>query len=352
MSERFQRWAAAFPLTRPVVRHHERALFDLCAGFIYSQALLAAVRLRLFETLSNGPLAEAEIAARVAVPQENLRRLLRALAALDLLAERGRGVYGLSVRGAALAGNPGVIAMIQHHSALYADLHDPVALLKSEGGGGRLAAYWGYAGNGDPGELTENDVAAYSVLMAASQQAIAEEILRSYSFQRHRCLMDVGGGEARFISAAARRVPRLELMLFDLPAVVARARTALAAEGLAGRVRVHGGSFLERLPTGADVITLIRILLDHDDETALRILRSARAALPAGGTVIVAEPMSGVRGAEPVAPYFGLYLLAMGRGRPRTPTELKALMESVGFSRVRYRHTGRPLLVSLLVGHA
>ena len=52
---RFQRWAAASPLTRFVARRRTRQLFDLCAGFVYSQILLACVRLRLFETLAEGP---------------------------------------------------------------------------------------------------------------------------------------------------------------------------------------------------------------------------------------------------------------------------------------------------------
>ena len=40
-SPRFRRWAAAFPLTRPIARRRARELFDLCAGFVYSQVLLA-----------------------------------------------------------------------------------------------------------------------------------------------------------------------------------------------------------------------------------------------------------------------------------------------------------------------
>jgi demethylspheroidene O-methyltransferase len=47
----FQRWAAAFPLTRPVARRHTRELFDLVAGFVYSQVLAACVALDLFEDL-------------------------------------------------------------------------------------------------------------------------------------------------------------------------------------------------------------------------------------------------------------------------------------------------------------
>ena len=47
--------------------------------------------------------------------------------------------------------------------------------------------------------------------------------------------------------------------------------------------------------------------------------RGPPGALPADGTLLLAEPMAGSRGAEPVGDaYFGFYLLAMGSGRPRT----------------------------------
>ena len=60
--------------------------------------------------------------------------------------------------------------------------------------------------------------------MAASQQAIAAEILASYNFGTHRHLLDVGGGDGSFIAAAAARYPQLAFTLFDLPAVAALAR--------------------------------------------------------------------------------------------------------------------------------
>ena len=47
----FQRWAAGFPLTRGIARRNTRALFDLCAGFVYSQTLFACIRLDVFGAL-------------------------------------------------------------------------------------------------------------------------------------------------------------------------------------------------------------------------------------------------------------------------------------------------------------
>ena len=50
---RFQRWAAKFPLTRPTAQKNARALFDVTAGFVYSQILFACVKLKLFQVLED-----------------------------------------------------------------------------------------------------------------------------------------------------------------------------------------------------------------------------------------------------------------------------------------------------------
>jgi demethylspheroidene O-methyltransferase len=348
-SPRFQRFASAFPLTRPVARRRARALFDLCAGFVYSQVLAACVRLRLFEHLADGPLGLAVLSDRLALPLEATERLLAAAVALRLASRRGEGRYGLGPLGAAMLGNPGVAAMVEHHAMLYADLRDPVALLRGQAGATELGRYWPYAAGGTVPEASQ--VAAYSTLMGASQPLVAEDVLAAYDVRRHRCLLDVGGGEGRFLVAAAARAPGLQLKLFDLPAVAERARAALSAAGLAGRASVVGGDLhADALPTGADLISLVRVIHDHDDSAALAILQRVHDALPPGGTLLLAEPMSGTPGAEPVGDaYFGFYLLAMGSGRPRTPETLRGLLAQAGFARSRLLRTRRPMLVRAIV---
>ena len=84
-SARFQRWAAGFPLTRPVALRQSRALFDLCAGFVYSQVLAACVKLKLFEALEPGPLSVAQLCAKLDMPEEGMRCLLRAATSLNLI---------------------------------------------------------------------------------------------------------------------------------------------------------------------------------------------------------------------------------------------------------------------------
>ncbi len=348
-SPRFQSWAAAFPLTRRTAERHARSLFDLCAGFVYSQVLRACVQLEVFDQLAAGSLATAELAARWRMPLTSAQRLLEAADALKLVARRSDGRYGLGVLGAALRANPGVLAMVEHHAVLYADLADPVALLRA-GTGGRLPHFWAYdaAREGEPS--TQPDVQAYTRLMAQSQSLIAIDTLDAYPLGDHRRLMDVGGGDGSFAIAAVDRTPGLTAVVADLPAVAALAAANIERHALGKRVAVAACDALRGpLPAGADLVSLVRVLHDHDDAPAQLILERAFAALPENGTLLIAEPMAAADGAgSMVRAYFGIYLLAMGRGRLRTPAELAGMARRAGFAEVRARATRRSLLVQLL----
>ncbi|MEO1459502.1 MAG: methyltransferase [Pseudomonadota bacterium] len=360
-SPAFQRWAASFPLTRPVANAEARRLFEITAGFVNSQVLGAAVRLGLFEMLAEGPLSAETIALRSGLKPEAALRLCEAAAALGLLSRRpgreGRVRFGLGQLGAALRGNPGVVAMIRHHDMLYRDLADPLALLRGEADP-ETGRFWAYAR--DPGgqaQLAQSfgaeAVADYSALMAASQQFIAEDVLSALPLRRYRRLLDLGGGEGAFLMAAGAAAPHLQLRLFDLPAVADRARARFAEAGLGDRAEAHGGDFFaSALPGGCDAVSLVRVLYDHDDAFVRRLLERARAALAPGGTLIVAEPMAGLPGARAIEPYFAFYLLAMRSGRLRRPDEIAALLRDAGFRAVRRQRTRRPLLTGLVTAHA
>jgi len=350
---RFQRMAVDFPLTRPVAQKQASALFNICAGFVYSQVLAACIRLRLFSMLSESPLTVAELSERCAVPPDAMQRLVSAATSLNLLVERSGERYGLGMLGAALTGNPGIAAMVEHHTMLYDDLRDPVALLRGEGET-RLSGYWPYADNGSASALDKQSISGYTALMSASQGLIAEDILAAYDFRRHRHLLDIGGGDGAFLTAAAQHAEALRLTLFDLPPVADIAEANLAACGLSARAKAIGGDFLkDPLPQGADLISLVRIILDHDDATVLTLLRACRRAIAPGGALLIAEPISGLTGSRPVTDaYFGLYLFAMGRGRPRTKGEIARLLRDAGFHRVKTIATRRPLLTNLLIAYA
>ena len=99
--------------------------------------------------------------------------LLDAAVSLQLLQRRSGGRYGLGALGAALVGNPGVVAMIEHHALLYGDLHDPVALLRGEPGSGSSRATGPMPATSASAVCRTRPSRAYTALMAASQPLVA-----------------------------------------------------------------------------------------------------------------------------------------------------------------------------------
>jgi demethylspheroidene O-methyltransferase len=345
-SRRFQRWAMRLPLTRPVARRRAGAAFDLVAGFVYSQVLHACVELDLLGMLE-APRTAGDVAARTGLSEAAALRLLKAAAAIGLVEAVGER-FMLGRHGAVLAANPGVAEMIAHHRMLYADLADPVALLRRGEGGGELARFWAYRASAGAGEVDP-----YSALMAASQPLVAEEVLAAYPLGRHTHLLDIGGGSGTFALAAASAAPQLKVTVFDLPAVADTARRRFEEAGLGDRAAAVGGDFFADSLPGADLVTLVRVLHDHDDAPAAALLANIRRALAPGATLLIAEPMAGKRGHAPMGDaYFGMYLLAMGSGQPRTPAEIIAMAKAAGFASARPKHTASPMTTQLVVATA
>ncbi|MCA3238561.1 MAG: methyltransferase [Curvibacter sp.] len=347
------RWSLGNPLTRWVTQRRTQRLFDLMAGFVHSQVVLACVRLDLFRHLYQAPADGAAIARHVGLPEPALQRLLLAAVALGLLEHRSGGRYGLAPLGLPLATHPGLAQMIEHNHLLYEDMRDPLGMLRNASQGS-MAGYWPYAHDARPVQAApEAMFRRYSELMAASQGFVVQEILSSYNMDKHRCVLDVGAGLGRFALALGRHAPHLQLMLFDLPPVLALTRAALADAGLRQPPQFHPGSFLhDDLPAGADLVTLVRVAHDHPDRIVRGLLKKIHNALPPGGTLLLAEPMGQPADARPAASdaYFHFYLLAMGAGRLRTPDELGELMGQAGFRQVERLANAMPIHAQILIG--
>lgn len=336
---RFRAFCARVPVLRRLVRSEAAALFDIMQGFVRSQVLVALVELRLLHLLAEAPASVPALAARTGVPEPRLQVLLQAGAALGLLRRRRAGRFALSTRGAAFLGVPGLEAMVRHHHVLYGDLHDAQAFFRGRTDPA-LAGFWPYVLGGD---IAADDAARYSQLMAESQVMVADETLRQVSLAGVVHLMDVGGGTGAFLRAVHAYAPGVRLTLFDLPEVVSRAALPAAIARI-------GGSFREgALPSGADAISLVRVLYDHDDATVRDLLRRVRAALPPGGRLILSEPMSGGLRPDPqVDVYFSVYTLAMKTGRTRSVEEHSRMLVDAGFGAVRPIKAAMPFVTSVI----
>jgi hypothetical protein len=118
--------------------------------------------------------------------------------------------------------------------------------------------------------------------------------------------------------------------------MAAEADALFAARGLADRASGVPCDFFVSVPAGADVYTIANVLHDWDDDEAVAILRSVRAAMSSQGQLLVVEhvldapgrPADELRDLHLV----DLHMLVMFGARERTKAEYDELLVRAGFT--------------------
>ena len=136
-------------------------------------------------------------------------------------------------------------------------------------------------------------------------------MLDAYDLSGVATLADVGGGLGTNLTAALGRYPAMRGLLFDQPHVVARARPALEAAGVAGRCAVAGGDFYESVPGGADAYLLGHILHDWDDGKAGLILDNLRRAMPSWAKLLLVEHVLPERDGASFGEFLDLHMMVL-----------------------------------------
>lgn len=345
---KFQSIASRLPFGKAMSRRDGAKIFDVLQGFVASQVLSALIELGILRRLLEGADTVENMALSTGIARDRMAELMRAGVALGFLKHRGANHYGLARRGAAILGVPGLELMISHNKHFYADMADPVKLLRGEGET-QLQKFWPYV-FGASADVATEDASRYSELMAQSQVLVAEDTLRAVSLNDASVVMDIGGGSGVFLSHVLRVHPKVRGMWMDLPEVLPSAAAFLKAAALGDRVDMCPGSFRsDALPKGADTICLIRVLYDHGDATVIELLAKVHDALPDGGRLLISEPMAGGRHPDPAGDvYFTFYTMAMGTGKTRSAERIAELCLAAGFEDIKTPVSARTYITSVL----
>ncbi len=309
------------------------ALWQLVNGYRTTQALLVVVELGVPDLLADGPRSSAELAAETGSDEPSLYRLLRALAALGVLREDRDRHFSLSAMGEPLRSNSpeSLAAWIRfvgrdYHRAAWAQLEHSVRTGEDAMTHTLGRSVWEYrADHPDEAEIFDR---AMTDLTRASMR----ELVAGYDFTRFGTVVDVGGGHGGFLAAILRAAPGAHGVLFDLPHVVGGAHALLEEVGVFDRTEIVAGSFFDSVPEGGDAYTLKSIIHDWDDEDAVRILRTCRAAMGPDARVLLVERDLGAPNEAPGAKLSDLNMLVVLGGRERTRDEYAALFQRSGLA--------------------
>ncbi|MFE3545896.1 methyltransferase [Nocardia sp. NPDC059177] len=330
-------------LYRTLVPGHVALLELQVAGFL-SQAISTAAELGIADELAAGPRTATQLARAVEVDEDGLCRLMRLLVSYNVFAQRRDGSYTLTRMGAALRSDAEVTLRdvsrffgSPFHRNHWSHLSDAVRTGEAVGPAVDGASFFEYAAtNREVGDLFDRAMTSISTMST-------DPLLAAYDFSRFGTLVDVGGGQGSLLTEILHRYPAARGILFDLPTVVDDLTADLAAQGLAQRCEVEGGSFFEQVPPGGDAYLLKHVVHDWSDDRAEQILRAVRLAMNRSATLLVIELVLPEHRRPHPGKFIDLEMLVNTEGgHERTESQFRDLLARAGFTLTRTVPTAAP----------
>jgi hypothetical protein len=180
-------------------------------------------------------------------------------------------------------------------------------------------------------ERHPEEATRFAAAMGSLSARLTESVLAAVDPARFRRIVDVGGSQGVLLLGLLEAVPEATGVLFDLPDTIERARDQISRSAVAQRVQLVGGDFLEEVPARGDLYVVKNVLLDWDDEQALRILLNCHAAAAPGATLWVIAALLPEPPETSWVNLLDINVLALFGGRERTPSEYQALLDRAGF---------------------
>ncbi|MDP9106069.1 MAG: methyltransferase [Candidatus Eremiobacteraeota bacterium] len=304
------------------------------AEYVIPFTIRVICELRVADHLAGGSLTVTELAERTRTHAPSLHRALRALAHRGIFAAVEPGSYGLTPLSELLRTDhslslSGAFAMLPADVQAWAALDHTLRTGEPAFDHVHHLRYYDYLA-ARPDDSLRVDASVESV-----NRLVLRTVARAYDWASIGTLVDVGGGNGSFLAGLLARYKTMRGVLLDLPSVVAGAPRVLAAAGVTDRCDVVAGDFFHGVPAGADAYLLKTILHDWDDDTALRILRAARAGMRPDSKLLVLEAIIPPGDAFDVGKLMDVHSLVLCAGPDRGAAEFDGL-----FARAQLARTG------------
>ncbi len=305
---------------------------QILSSYIYTEMIYVAIELRLPDILDDVPRKAASLAEIVDVEPQAFNRFLQGLVMIGLIAEDDEQ-YTLTEVGKSLRTRES--GSIRDLALFHREVGIPTwrELLYSIKTG--KPSFEHVFGRSFFDYLEEHRLVGrtFNLSMNESTAIIADAISAEYDFTGIKIIADIGGGQGGLIGSLLKSHPSIEAILFESALAASDAEEYLRSIGVADRCVVMVGDFFDRVPGGYDVYLLSHVLHDWSDDSALRILRNIRNAIPSHGKLLLVEALvqdSGDQSSFVIKR--DLSMLVLTGGRERTEKEYNRLLNDARFS--------------------
>lgn len=314
---------------------------DSMMGFFKTKAITAALELKIFDHLVDGPLTEADLIAKTGLPELSFKRLLIALTAMGLITkENGEFTLPEAHREFLVSSEPLWIGWLARHidTFLY-PLWDKTADAVRTDSNQREPVFGDNRSWFDILYQNPEDVTDFQEFLGIYAKPFIDGFVAEYPFNEHKRFLDIGSGIGSLPMAVADAHPDLEIGICDLPAATAFLNDKLTEKGYGDRIEVTAGDVIEgKLPEEKyDLVHLGWMLHDYDHDIQVKVLENVYNALPVGGKFIASEtPLNDDEtGPEFTALLSINMLVSTDGGIESTHKQYIDRFSSVGFKNVR-----------------
>jgi len=307
--------------------------FQTVNSYQRTEALKAAIELRVFTAIGEGNETASDIAKRCDTSERGMRILCDFLCTIGFL-NKDNQHYSLTVDSAVfLDGNSpaylgGALEFLLSPELTYGFKNVAESVRK----GGTVMP--------DEGTVTpENPIwvkfaRAMAPMMAMPAQLIVK--LVDEKADRKLKILDIAAGHGLYGIAFAKNNPQAEVTAVDWPNVLDVAKENAAAAGVSDRhSTMPGSAFDVDYGTGYDLVLLTNFLHHFDPPTNEKLLRKVHDALAEGGRAVTLEFVPNEdRISPPEAAGFSMMMLgSTPNGDAYTFAELEQMAANAGFAR-------------------
>ena len=314
-------------------------------AFWPAKTLLSAIEMEVFTELAKKPEDLATLSGRLGLHKRSAHDFLDALVALGFL-ERNNGLYSnteatdlfLDKRKPSYIG--GILEMANHR--LYGFWNNLTTAL-------RTGQPQNEASRGEPDVFAmiyadPERLKGFLHAMTGLSHGANLTIANTFPWANYKTAVDVGTAQGDLITQVLRANEHMTGIGFDLPEVAPVFEGYAAANGVAGRVKFHPGSFFTDPLPKADVVMMGHILHDWDLEQKKMLIGKAYAALPEGGAFIAYDAIiDDDRSSNATGLMMSLnMLIETPGGFDYTAADCIGWMKDAGFKETRVQHLVGP----------
>lgn len=314
------------------------SIHEMLMSSLTGKALMAAVRLKVFDALEGGAVSCRELSARLGTVEARTEPLLDLLAAMGLLERTG----------AAYANAPSAREFLVSSAPLYQGMTLELTsafIDEVEGDIGRLLAGGSVGGN-----AIARDWSGEEIMEGTAQDAMGTAVYRVVDvvagldgFDRFKAMCDIGGNHGLFTMGVLDRNPSMTGVIMDLPPVAERAGARCRNAGYGERIEARPFNFLaDRLPDSAfDLVLTSHFLYVVKSDLSGSARRIADSLRPGGW--FVSHHYAGRTGQQGGAASHAQELLTRLSGYPShfiEREELEEALSDAGFAEVAFHPVG------------